>query len=144
MRCWSIEWAPLKNCDMYSYPNWRLRGNIPIALVTLYLPPTQSQNPKTYSPAIPNLLVSTKLVDTAVKWADNILFSSSWPNNLYWSKIHCLHALAFIMVSAVVNVLELITNKVSSTFNPYNALRVSTGSTLAKNRNCLPLEFKRP
>ena len=42
------------------------------------------------------------------------------------------------MVSAVVNVLELITKIVSSTFKPYNALIVSTGSTFAKNLNYLP------
>jgi hypothetical protein len=43
-----------------------------------------------------------------------------------------------MIVSAVVNVFELITMTVSSTFNPYSALSVSTGSTFAKNLNYLP------
>lgn len=71
-------------------------------------------------------------------------FSSVCPSNLYYSKIQFLHTFAFIIVSAVVNVLELITKRVSSTFKPYNALIVSTGSTLAKNLSCLPLEFSAP
>lgn len=43
-----------------------------MADVTLNLPPTQSQNPKTRSSEIPNLLVSTRLVETAQKWELNI------------------------------------------------------------------------
>lgn len=43
-----------------------------MALVTLYLPPTQSQNPKTLYSFIPNFPVSTKFVDTAVKWDSSI------------------------------------------------------------------------
>lgn len=115
-----------------------------MALVTLYLPPTQSQNPKTLYSLIPNFPVSTKFVDTAVKWDSSISFSSVWPSNLYYSNIQFLQTLAFIIVSAVVNVFELITKSVSSTFKPYNALIVSTGSTFAKNLSYLPLEFSAP
>lgn len=114
--------------------------------MTLYLPPTQSQNPKTLCSLIPNLFVSGRFVDTAVKWAsrtpfkniNNNTFSSLTPSSLYYSRIQFLQTFAFMIVSAVVNVFELITMTVSSTFNPYSALSVSTGSTFAKNLNYLP------
>lgn len=54
---------------MKANPKCRLRGSIPMALQTLYLPPTQSQKPNTLSSAMPNLFVSGRLVDTALKWA---------------------------------------------------------------------------
>lgn len=56
----------------------------------------------------------------------------------YYSTNHFLQLLAFRIVSAVVNVLELINIKVYSTSRPYVALAKSMGSTLAKNLNFLP------
>jgi hypothetical protein len=52
-------------------------GNTPIAEQTLYLPPTQSQNPNTFSEEIPNLDVASKLVLQAHIWRDTISLSSA-------------------------------------------------------------------
>lgn len=57
----------------------------------------------------------------------------SYPSFLYCSNNQFLQVLAFNIVSAVVNVLELITNNVSSAENPSIARLKSIGSTLAKN-----------
>ncbi len=48
-----------------------------------------------------------------------------------------LQVLAFKIVSAVVNVLEFMTNNVYSGSNPSTALSKSIGSTFAKNLNLL-------
>lgn len=63
------------------------------------------------------------MVEQADKWALQIALiysgvSVGTPNFLYSDKIHFLTVLAFIIVSAVVKVLEFTKTKVSSTFNP--------------------------
>lgn len=63
------------------------------------------------------------MVEQADKWALQIALiysgvSVDTPNFLYSDKIHFLTVLAFIIVSAVVKVLEFTKTKVSSTFNP--------------------------
>ncbi len=61
----SIEWPPAKNYDIASYPKWTAKGKTPIELHTENLPPTKSQNAKTFLSSIPNYPVSVKLVEQA-------------------------------------------------------------------------------
>ena len=61
----SMECPPAKNYFTTLEPNWSERGKTPIALQTENLPPTKSQNPKTFYGAIPNYPVSLRLVEHA-------------------------------------------------------------------------------
>jgi hypothetical protein len=94
------------------------RGTTPIALHTENLPPTKSQNPKTFLTLIPNFEVYGMFVEQA-----QICFSAMRAASviliLAYSLIsHCLQLLAFKVVSAVVKVLELTRMIVSSGFRP--------------------------
>ena len=114
-----------------------------MADVTLYLPPTQSQNPNTLALSIPNSEVSFRLVLNAHMCFLMIAASSVTPIALNWANIQFLQVLALSIVSAVVKVLELITKRVFSTFRFSMALWKSTGSTLARNLSFLPLDYSR-
>ena len=46
---------------------YKERGRTPTAELTLYLPPTHSQNPKTFSSEMPNYFVASRFVETAHK-----------------------------------------------------------------------------
>lgn len=85
------------------------KGNIPIEDQTLYLPPTKSQNSNTISSEIPNSRVADKLVEQATKCylIESLL-------NLFINKF--LHKFAFVNVSSVVNVFDIMTTRVCSKF----------------------------
>lgn len=59
-----------------SNPKIKLIGSPPTADHEEYLPPTQSQNPKTFASSTPNLLVSDKFVLTAHRCLDKTVFNS--------------------------------------------------------------------
>jgi hypothetical protein len=61
----STEFNPFKNSSTNSYPYYNESGKTPTALDTEKRPPTQSQNPKTFSSLIPKLLVAERFVLTA-------------------------------------------------------------------------------
>lgn len=100
---------------MTGKPNWMERGRTPIALHTEKRPPTKSQNPNTFSSAMPNLDVSGMLVEQAHMWLLTISASLSSPRPAYSLSSHLRQLLAFKIVSAVVNVFELTKNSVSYT-----------------------------
>ncbi len=61
----STEFSPFKKLSTMSYPYYKDSGRTPTALDTEKRPPTQSQNPKTFSSFIPKLLVAERFVLTA-------------------------------------------------------------------------------
>lgn len=111
-----------------------------MALQTENLPPTKSQNPKTFYGAIPNCPVNFRFVEHAQICCLTIFSVEIFSNFLYPSNNHFLQLWAFRIVSAVVKVFELTKIRVSSTFNPWTALSKSIGSTFAKNLRTLPSE----
>ena len=111
-----------------------------MALHTENLPPTKSQNPNTFLSAIPNLEVSGILVEQAHICELTMRPSSVTFSFEYCSNSHLRQLFALRMVSAVVKVLELTKNKVSSTSRFSIDRWKSMGSTLAKKRSLLPWE----
>ena len=63
----SIECPPARKVFIVSKPKVIERGRTPIALHTENLPPTKSQNPKTFSASIPNSFVRARAVEAAQK-----------------------------------------------------------------------------
>ena len=114
----SMECPPERNYFMVSNPKVIDRGSIPIALQTENLPPTKSQNPNTFSDAMPNSFVSGRAVDAAMKCLEAIISSSFIFCFAYSLITHCLQLFALRIVSAVVNVFELTKKRVYSTFSP--------------------------
>lgn len=137
----SIQCIPLRKFCTLLNPQNRESGRTPTAELTLNLPPTHSQKPKTLSSLIPNSAVALRLVETAHKCFESTAASSTFASiPLKYLMICYLQVLAFNMVSAVVNVLLTITKRVLSTSSPSVALKKSIGSTFAKNFNVLPAE----
>ena len=94
----------------------------PIEAHIEYLPPTQSQNPKTFSFFIPNSFVALRLVDNAT-----MLLLISLSVSLVKSQFFAV--LAFVIVSIVVNVFEAIRINVLFGSSPDVVSRKSLPST---------------
>src|SRR5665213_1093129 len=97
----------------------------PMAESYEYRPPTQSQNPNVLAASIPNSVTACSLVDTATKCLATASVPAPTP-----SSTHCLAAAALVSVSRVVNVFELITNRVDAGSRSLVLLARSTGSML--------------
>ena len=95
----------------------------PIEAHIEYLPPTQSQNPKTFSFFIPNSFVALRLVDNATML---LLISLSVSSD----KSQSFAVLALVIVSIVVNVFEAIRINVLFGFKPNVVSIKSLPSTL--------------
>src|ERR1700712_4426119 len=90
---------------------------------TEYLPPTQSWKPNMFLVSIPNLPTSLALVERATK-----CFAMSDSFALF--RNHFLAELALVIVSAVVNVLEAMRNRVVSGSESFVASAMWVPSTL--------------
>mmetsp|Transcript_30056 Transcript_30056/g.30416 ORF Transcript_30056/g.30416 Transcript_30056/m.30416 type:complete len:206 (-) Transcript_30056:8-625(-) len=137
-KCSSISWAPLRNSAMTADEYWRERGRMPTAEQTEKRPPTQSQNPKMLEGEMPNAVALGIAVLTAQKCFAMAAPSSLTPFAARPFNSQFLAVRAFSMVSAVVKVLLIITQRVVSGSRSPQQMSKSTGSTLAKNFRVLP------
>mmetsp|Transcript_33490 Transcript_33490/g.78530 ORF Transcript_33490/g.78530 Transcript_33490/m.78530 type:complete len:204 (+) Transcript_33490:1-612(+) len=135
-KCSSTFLHPFKKDSTVSKPYWSARGTTPTAEQTLYLPPTQSQNPKVFALSMPNAETASRLEEQAIMC--RITTSGSSP---IASHSHARTVRALSIVSAVVKVLETTMTIVSSGSRPWVAMMESVGSTLLRNLRLYPSLF---
>jgi|GEM_PF-6349238 len=103
----SIAWAPARKSAKFSNPIIQAMET-PTEDQREYLPPTQSHILNRFSGGIPNFITSSSFSEIATKWCP---IEASF---LTRSRNHLLAVRAFVMVSWVVKVLEVMRKRVVS------------------------------
>lgn len=96
----------------------------PIALQTLYRPPTQSSNPNMLALSMPNFVTSFSFVESATK-----CLAMCEGDFAVWRN-HSLAVFALVVVSAVVKVLEAMRKSVVSGSQAFKASAICVPSML--------------